>query len=139
MFSDAIILGEKSKYGKQYYLHIEEIIPNRVVKEKSSYRITYLSPFLKINGFVVVVNSKELVENVFILGLHPNCNLETNLYCLEKHKKRLSYNEDYYKMLKQNLKVYYLDNCYYIPTGGYLQYEKMKSVYIQFNEQEKNK
>jgi hypothetical protein len=133
MFSDAIILGEKSKYGKRFYIYIEEITPNRVVKNKNAYEITHLSPFLKINGFAVTVNPKGLVENIFLFGLHPNCELKTNLYCLAKHHKGVQFNEEYYENFKNNLRVYYLDDCHYIPTGGHLQYEKMKSVYMQFN------
>ena len=135
MFSDAIVLGEKSKYGKRYYIYLEEIIPDRVVKNKNAYEITHLSSFLKINGFAVAVNSNDLVENIFLFGLHPNCDLKTNLYCLAEHQKKVPFDEEYYENLKQNLRVYYLDNCYYKPTGGHLQYKKMKSIYMQFNEQ----
>jgi hypothetical protein len=133
MFSDATILGENETYGKLFYVYIEPITPNRVIKNKEAHEITHISSFLKINGFTIIV-SDGLVENIFLFGLHPNCDLKTNLYCLAKHHKGVKFDEEYYENFKNNLRVYYLDDCYYKPTGGHLQYKKMKSIYMQFNE-----
>ena len=136
MFNDAKILGEADDYGKIFYVYIEEIIPNRVIKKREAYQITLLSPFLTINGFTVVLDSEKLIENIFLFGLHPNCDLKTNLYCLAKHHKGVKFDEEYYENFKNNLRVYYLDDCYYVPTGGHLQYEKMDSIYMQLNKGE---
>jgi len=132
VFSDATILGESGPYGKLFYIYIEDITPNRVVKNKEAHEITHLSSFLNIKGFTVIVTDG-LVENIFLFGLHPNCDFETNLYCLSKHHKGVTYDEDYYETFKNNVRVYYLDDCHYKPTGGHLQYKKMKSIYIQLN------
>jgi len=136
MFLDATVLGEQVKYGKRFFIYQEEIVPDRVVKKKAAYEITYLSSFLIIKGFTVVVDYNDLVEKVFLFGLHPNCDLETNLFCLPDNRKNVPFTEGYYENLKSLLRVYYLDDCHYKPTGGHLIYKKMKSIYMQFNEGE---
>jgi len=134
MFSDATVLGKKTEYGKRFFIYTEKIIPDRVVKKKAAYEITHLSPFLIIEGFTVVVDANGLVEKVFLFGLHPNCDLKSNLFCLSKDQKNSEFNEEFYERLMQNIRVYYLDDCYYKPTGGHLQYKKMKSIYMELNE-----
>jgi len=114
----------------QELVYIEKIKPKKAIKEKNAYEIIYVPPQFILNGFIVTTIN-DIVQNIHILGLHPNVDLSTKEFCLPDHKKDVVYDDIYYDLLRSNLMTYYLDNAHFIPEK--LELKKMKSVYIQFN------
>ena len=115
------------------YLYEGQITPTRMIKNKQAYEITYLHPQFFINGFMVTTE-QDLVRHITLFGYHPNRDPATNLYCLPNYKKGVKYDGKYYEMLLTNIKTYYLDDCFYTPPKKQVEYKKLKSISMQFNE-----
>jgi hypothetical protein len=114
------------------FIYLGEIRPNRVIKNKNVFEIVYLNPMFILNGFVVITEN-ELVQNILVFGYHPNKDPDTSLYCLPNRKKQNKFDENFFKLLLTNLKTFYLDECFYIPSINQLKYKKMKSIYVKLN------
>ena len=117
---------------KTTHIFINQVIPNRVIKEKNVYKITYLDEWFYLDGFEISTENDK-VTNVRVFGFHPNCDSNTDNFCLPDFKKGVELTDKYFKLILTNIKTYYLDNCFFNPTGKQLRYEKMKSIYVQLN------
>jgi len=100
--------------------------------DKNVYNITFLDEQYYLDGFEISTENDK-VMNVRVFGFHPNCDPNTDNFCLPDFKKGTFFTEDYLKLILTNIQTYYLDNCFFNPTGKQLRYEKMKSMYIQLN------
>lgn len=117
------------------YIYLGRIKPNRVIKNKNVYEITYIDPIFIMSGFVVMTENRH-IQNILLFGYHPNRDPNTSLYCLPERKKQVDFTEQYFKLLITNLKTYYLDDCFYTPSLSQLKYKKMKSIYLKLNQGE---
>lgn len=122
---------------EKVYIYEGQIVPNRLIKNKSAYEITYLDPLYFINGFMVITE-QDFVKTITLFGYHPNRDPITNLYCLPDYKKGVEYNKTYFDMLMVNIKTYYLDNCFFIPGSIHIKFKKINSLYVQVNRGEEN-
>jgi hypothetical protein len=118
---------------EKVYVYEGQIIPNRMIKQKNVYEITYIHPQYYINGFTVRTE-QDMVTHVSLFGYHPNRDPKTLLYCQPDYKKGVKYDQVYFEMLLTNIRTYYLDNCFFYPGKSHVRYKKMKSMYIQMNE-----
>lgn len=125
-YDDNLPLVEKT------YIYEGRITPNRVIKNKNVYEVTYIDPLYIINGFMIITE-QDFVKTITLFGYHPNRNPETNLYCLPDYKKGIEYTNIYFESLLTNIKTYYLDDCFFVPSLKHLKYKKMKSLYVQMN------
>lgn len=117
------------------YIYLGKIKPNRVIKDKNVYEITYIDPIFIMSGFVVMTENR-YIQNILLFGFHPNRDPNTSLYCLPERKKQVDFTKQYFKLLLMNLKTYYLDDCFYTPSLSQLKYKKMKSIYLKLNQGE---
>jgi hypothetical protein len=122
---------DKSLYRKTH-IFVNQVIPNRVIKEKNVHKITYLDEMFYLDGFEISTENDKVI-NVRVFGFHPNCDPNTDNFCLPDFKKGVFLTEKYFNLILTNIQTYYLDNCFFNPTGKQLRYEKMKSMYIQLN------
>jgi len=129
-----IIIGGETKdpLYRTTHIFINKIIPNRVIKDKNVYEITYLNKMFHLDGFEVSTENG-MVMNIRIFGFHPNCDPDTDNFCLPDYKKGTSFTTEYVNLIKTNIQTYYLDNCFFNPTGKELRYQKMKSIFVQLN------
>lgn len=125
--------GSDELFVEKSYIYLGQIIPNRAIKQKNVYEITYLHPLYFIEGFIVITENDK-VNRIVILGYHPNRDGKTGLYCLPDYKKSITFSEDYFNILLTNIKTFYLDSCYLTPRVEHIKYKKLKSVYIQLNQ-----
>lgn len=125
-YNDDLPLVEKT------YIYEGQIVPNRVIKNKAAYEITYLHPQYLLHGFLVITE-QDFVKTITLFGYHPNRDPKTNLYCLPEYKKGVKYTETYFDMLLTNIKTYYLDDCFYTPSPKHVMYKKMNSIFMQMN------
>ena len=114
------------------HIYEGQITPTRVVKNKNAYEIISIHPQYIIYGFTVTTFN-DIVETIALHGFHPNRDPNTNLYCLPDYKKNVTFSSVYYELLLTNIKTYYLDSCFFIPTKAHLEYKKMNSISIQMN------
>ncbi len=129
-----LIIGSdtgKSLYRKTH-IFVNQVIPNRVIKEKNVYKITYLDKMFYLDGFEITTENDKVI-NVRVFGFHPNSDSNTDNFCLPDFKKGVFLTERYFNLILTNIQTYYLDNCFFNPTGKQLRYEKMKSMYVQLN------
>ncbi len=112
--------GRKSLY-KKTHIFINKIIPNRVIKNKNVYKIVYLDEVYHLDGFEVSTENDK-INNIRVFGFHPNCHTETDNFCLPDFKKGVYLTSDYLKLIITNIQTYYLDNCFFNPTGKKLRY-----------------
>lgn len=132
-----ILLEHNIHPFRKEHIFICEIVPNTVVRNESAYEITYLDRSLHLKGFVITTYLKEdQIATINLFGEHPNSNLDTNAYCLPEYKKGMTFNEKSLSLLLKNLKCYYLDSAYFIPGKNLLEYKKIPSIYIRFNQGE---
>jgi hypothetical protein len=123
--------GRKNLYRKTH-IFINQIIPNRVIMNKCAYTITHIDEQYYLDGFEVSTENDK-VMNVRVFGFHPNCDPDTDNFCLPDFKKGVFLTSEYLNLILTNIQTYYLDNCFFNPTGKHLRYEKMKSMYVQLN------
>lgn len=130
-----IIIGEETKENlyRKTHIFINRIIPNRVIKNRNVHKITYISRMFHLDGFEISTENDKVL-NIRVFGFHPNCDPETDNFCLPDFKKGSYLTSDYLNLIKSNIQTYYLDNCFFNPTGKQLQYKKMKSIYVQLNQ-----
>jgi len=124
--------GRKDLY-KMTYVYIQKIIPDRVIMNKNAYEITHIDERYHLDGFEVTTENDK-VHIVRVFGYHPNSDPDTDNFCLPDFKKDVYLTSEYLSMIFTNIKTYYLDNCFFDPTGRRLRYKKMKSMYVQLNE-----
>lgn len=129
-----LVVGDADKkiIYKKTHIYIKKIIPNRVIMNKNVYRITYISKMYHMDGFEISTENDK-VSNIRIFGFHPNCDPETDIFCLPDFKKDVHLTDNYLNLIMSNIQTYYLDTCFFNPIGKNLRYEKMKSIYIQLN------
>jgi hypothetical protein len=125
-----IVCGNSELYEK-HHIYIGKIIPNRVLKNKNVYEITFLDKVYFIEGFDVVTENQQ-VRRVYLYGFHPNRD-DNGLYCLPDEKKNQIFSQNYFNMLIANIKTYYFDSCFFKPPSNLIKYKKLKSMYVQLN------
>ena len=123
--------GNKDLY-RISYIYIQKIIPDRVIIDKNVYEITYIDERYHLDGFEITTENDK-VHIVKVFGFHPNCDPDTDNFCLPDFKKGVEFTSEYLNMILTNIKTYYLDNCFFNPTGRKLRYEKMRSIFVQLN------
>lgn len=127
--------GDDLPFIQEYHIYEGHITPDTMIRSRKAYEITFIHPLLVIGGFIVITEN-ELVKNIMIMGVHPNVDPATKLYCLPEYKKNKKFTEKYFSQFVRTLKIYYLDDCYFQPTKEYVKYKPLKSMSIQLNQEE---
>jgi hypothetical protein len=128
------VLAHKSYPFRKTYLFIGNITPTTVIKDRNAYEITFIDDCLTIKGFsITTYTTEDKIMCINLFGEHPNCDPDTNVYCLPEEKVGRELNELNFNLLLTNLKTYYLDCAYFVPDKKDLEYKKLQSISIQFN------
>lgn len=131
------VLENASYPQRKTHLYIGKIYPNMVIKERNAYSILFLDESLILQGFAITTyteNNQICCINLF--GDHPNCDPDTNAYCLPEAKVGMKLDPITLSLLMKNFQTYYLDSAYFVPDSKDLEYEKLQSISIQFNSKE---
>lgn len=127
--------GDDLPFKQEYHIYEGHITPDTMIKSRKAYEITYLHHLFVINGLVVITEN-DLVLNVLLMGIHPNRDPETKMYCLPKYREKKKFTKEYFERLLKTIKTYYLDDCYFQPPKEYVRYKPLKSMSIQLNQEE---
>lgn len=128
-----ILEGMSYPYRKTI-LFIGKIYPDMVIKGRNAFEITSIDESLALEGFAITTYTKDnKISCINLFGDHPNCDPDTNAYCLPEDKAGMELNEATLSLLIKNFKTYYLDSAYFVPGGKDLEYRKLRSISVQFN------
>lgn len=131
------VLEHHSYPYRKTHLFIGKIYPDMVIKDRSAFEITFLDESLVLNGFAITTYTKDnKISCINLFGDHPNCDPDTNAYCLPDQKIGMNLDSKSISLLMQNFRTYYLDSAYFIPERKDLEYRKLHSISIQFNSKE---
>lgn len=120
---------DKLRYVISNVIYIGDLVPTRIIENHEVFKIIKIDPVLIMNGFIIKLENL-MVKQVHILGIHPNCDTDTDVFCLPDDKLNVKFDEGYFIMLLQTLKTYYLDSFYFRPLNNMIRYEKLQSIYI---------
>ena len=127
--------GDDLPFIQEYHFYEGHITPDTMIRSRKAYEIKNLHPLLIIRGFIVFTEN-QLVKNIMVMGIHPNVEPDTKMFCLPDHKLNKKFTERYFTQFMKILKTYYLDDCYFLPTKEYVRYKPLKSMSIQLNQEE---
>lgn len=131
------VLKNHSYPYRKTHLFIGKIHPDVVIKDRNAFEITFLDESLVLQGFAITTYTKDhQISCINLFGDHPNCDPDTNTYCLPDEKIGMKLNETSLSLLIKNFKTYYLDSAYFIPHNKDLEYTKLQSISVQFNSKE---
>jgi hypothetical protein len=132
-----VIIESKVYPYRKNHIFLGKIIPNTVIKDKNAYEIEHLDESLIIDGFsVTTFTQDDIITCINVFGEHPNVDQNTTRYCIPENKQGMKLNEQTLSLILSNLRTYYYDSAYFIPTQKQVRYKKLKSIYIQLNEGE---
>ena len=126
-----LVIGQikRSYLYKQTHLFIQTITPTRIIQNKKVFEITHIDELYHLDGFEISTE-KEKILNVRLFGFHPNCDPDTDIFCLPDFKKGIEFNQSSLNMIITNIKTYYLDSSYFNPLGRDVKCRELPSAYI---------
>lgn len=131
------VLENHSYPYRKTYLYVGKIFPDIVIKDRNAYEIVFIDESFILQGFTITTYTEEnKISCINLFGDHPNCDPNTNAYCLPEAKVGMKLDENTLSLLMKNFKTYYLDSAYFIPQEKDLKYKKLQSISIQFNSKE---
>lgn len=109
----------------------QTIIPNKLICNSNLYNIKITDSKYIIEEFCVFTNENKKIEDIGIIkGLHPNCDLQTNLFCIPKYLKNYELNEKSIKIIFNILEIFNFDSAFFQPWNGF-EYEYVKEERIR--------
>ena len=131
------VLENHSYPYRKTHLFVGKIFPDMIIKDRTAYEITFIDESLVLQGFTITTYTEDnKIACINLFGDHPNCDPDTNTYCLPDAKVGMEFNSGILNLLMQNFKTYYLDSAYFVPDSKDLEYRKLQSISIQFNQKE---
>ena len=93
------------------------IIPTEVTLFKDNYKIRDIDKCYHIKNYKLEVNERDEIVNIYVKGIHPNVNPETELYCCPVPIDLMSLYYTDYRSIEfienQLLKRFFLDISYF--------------------------
>lgn len=105
----------------------ENITPRLMIDEGQYYDIVSIHPKYVVKKHKVIVKNG-LIEKVYIDGIHPNANRDTNELCLPDEIKGTPYDEMGAICIKFLLSQYNLDDCYFAPQRSLMNIKKKHNL-----------
>jgi hypothetical protein len=134
-----VILASQVYPFRKNHIFLVKIVPDTIIKNKNAYEIDHLDESMIIDGFSITTFTEEnIITTINVFGEHPNVDPDTTSYCIPNQKKGMKLNDETLSLIRTNLRTYYYDSAYFIPTMKQVSYRKLKSMYIQLNEGEKD-
>ena len=108
----------------EYHHYFGDIVPEFVLKNGIPMHITYLDPVYILKGLRIRTVNKKIMQ-VHVLGVHPNCDLDTGELCLKKDERgaQVSNIHAFKNVIVNRLKTFYYDHCHFMPENKECQTE----------------
>jgi len=105
-----------------------------VIQQRNAFEITFIDESLILQGFAITTYGEDnQISCVNLFGDHPNCDPDTNEYCLPDAKIGMKLDTVTLSILMKNFKTYYIDSAYFVPDLKDLEYRELQSISVQFN------
>jgi len=92
----------------------EKIVPNKMIYNMKQFDIYDLDlDYIVEKYFVHTLNEK--IKKVELVSFHPNCDPNSNIFCIPKHINNIEINYESLTVLENIFRTFNLDNCYYAP------------------------
>jgi hypothetical protein len=95
---------------------IKMLIPKTAISDGKINVIKRVDPRYLIKGYVVETLNG-YIDNVFVSSPHPNCDPNTNKFCIPNILRKRKFDKQTAKIIEMILITYNLDNCYFKPKG----------------------
>lgn len=93
------------------------IIPDKMFFDGRKFIITEVDQEFIIKEYYLYFDDDKRVQKLFLPHKHPNCDPETNLFCLPEFVKKIPFSKEMKCMIHCWLGSFNLENCYYMPWG----------------------
>jgi hypothetical protein len=105
-----------------------------MIKDRCVYEIIRIDESMILDGFIITTAMKDdQIIAINLIGEHPNSDTDTNTYCWPASKKGMTLHQGSLDIMMVNFKTYYLDDSYFTPGTGLVEYKKLNSMSIQLN------
>ena len=94
---------------------LREIVPKIMYYQNKIHDITSVDSSLIIKNYKIILNSLK-VKSLILFNSHPNCNPNTNEFCLPVNVIGKKF-EEVKDLISYLLSVYNVDSCYFSPWG----------------------
>jgi hypothetical protein len=95
------------------------IIPNRLIYKGEIRKIRSVDKKYIINSYEVYMGG-EIILKVKINALHPNCDPDTNEFCISDSLRFKVIDQKVLPTLENMFRTFNFDNCYYQPWGDFV-------------------
>lgn len=98
----------------EYHHYFGEIVPEFMIQNGNPRHIIYLDPSYILKGMRIRTVNKKVMQ-VHILGIHPNCDINTGELCLKDDERGASISSihAFKNIIVNRLKVYYYNDCHF--------------------------
>jgi len=93
----------------------EIIFPDKLLYELKMFNIKIIDQKYIIKSFEIHTVNNKVDKLIITNGKHPNCNPETFEFCIPHFFKTLDLNSDTIQLIKNMLKIFNFQNCYFQP------------------------
>ena len=90
------------------------LVPERVIHNGKVYKLTNLGSKYIIKKYTVKTVNKK-IDMVYLNSIHPNCDPNTNEFCIPNILRQHKFTKKTQRMLEQILTTFNLDDCYFKP------------------------
>ncbi len=90
------------------------IVPSRLIYQGQTKRIRRVNRNFVINSYEIYLAGR-IILKVKIDASHPNCDPDTNEFCISDNLKHKVIDQKILPTLENMFKTFNLDNCYYQP------------------------
>lgn len=97
----------------------KKIVPNKCIIDNHVYKITRLNPEFIIETFDVIYDKRNKIKSVLLQNRHPNCNPNTNEFCIPTSFKGLDFNDHGLIFISRLLECFNLDHSYNTPWSDF--------------------
>jgi hypothetical protein len=98
----------------EYHHYFGDIVPEFVLQDGVPKHIIQLDPIYILKGLRIRTVNKKVME-VHVLGIHPNCDLDTGELCLKDDERGayISNIQAFKNIIVNRLKTYYYNDCHF--------------------------
>ena len=86
-----------------------------IIYSGKAWKIIQINDKYVIRDFYIETDSYNKIINIVLNDPHPNCDPETNLFCIPNNLYKIEFNETSLNLIENMIQIYHLDSCYFTP------------------------
>ena len=98
----------------------KRIVPDKLMSCSTLYYITITNPKFIINEYEICVGNNKKIEKIKLLeGKHPNCDPQTNEFCIPDFIKKLEIDDKVLEIIENMFKIFNFESSFYQPWADF--------------------